>query len=344
MPTAPLIDIDALLAPIAGDQPAGARLQPDKRKKMEDARKEFEPNPDDPSGAPIPKKPDWAGIIKLASDVLQNSTKDLLVAARMTEALSRRHGFAGLKDGLTLLKGLVGDGWDRIHPVIEEEADLELRAGPFEWLSETESGALFPQSVRMFPLVRIQGQAASCFDWNEGKINGEPFDRANVHRADPFSPTVAEDIGECLSLLDALESILGEKMSGQSPSLVGLREAVGECQRLLGHLAPSSSGESSTEPSRDSEPRMSAESSSSTFSMPTLNAASGRVSREEVYRQISRLADILGELEPHSPIPDLLKRAVELGSLPFRQLIKEIVREETILSEIRRQFGIKESE
>jgi predicted component of type VI protein secretion system len=63
-----------------------------------------------------------------------------------------------------------------------------------------------------------------------------------------------------------------------------------------------------------------------------------------MYRQLSLLADRLGTLEPHSPIPDLLRWAVKLGGMPFRQLIQEMVREESVLTEIRRQFGIQEAE
>ncbi len=52
---------------------------------------------------------------------------------------------------------------------------------------------------------------------------------------------------------------------------------------------------------------------------------------------------MLRELEPHSPIPYLIQRAVELGSLPFPQLINALIRDDSILTELRREFGIKET-
>jgi type VI secretion system protein ImpA len=51
---------------------------------------------------------------------------------------------------------------------------------------------------------------------------------------------------------------------------------------------------------------------------------------------------MLKELEPHSPIPYLIQRAVELGSLPFPELIKELVRDQKILTDLNRELGIKE--
>ena len=74
MPTPSILDFEALLVPIPGDNPAGIKLPPDRRRKIEDARKEFEANPDDPSGSPIPKKPDWPGIIRQSSEILSEDS------------------------------------------------------------------------------------------------------------------------------------------------------------------------------------------------------------------------------------------------------------------------------
>jgi type VI secretion system protein ImpA len=63
-----------------------------------------------------------------------------------------------------------------------------------------------------------------------------------------------------------------------------------------------------------------------------------------MYRQLARLADDLARMEPHSPIPDLLRWAVKLGAMPFRELIQELVREPGVLADVRRQFGIAEPE
>jgi len=48
--------------------------------------------------------------------------------------------------------------------------------------------------------------------------------------------------------------------------------------------------------------------------------------------------------EPHSPIPFLIKRAVELGALGFPQLLKELVRDAAALSDVQRFVGIKEEQ
>jgi predicted component of type VI protein secretion system len=65
-------------------------------------------------------------------------------------------------------------------------------------------------------------------------------------------------------------------------------------------------------------------------------------SRAEAYRQLERAAAVLQELEPHSPIPYLVRRAVELGALPFPELIKVLIRDANVLNELSRELGLKE--
>src|SRR5690242_12102797 len=99
-----VLDLNVLLSPIPGNDPAGAPLADDVRRKLDDLRRE----PDEfekQAGAPD-KKADWHGIINLTEEVLTGSSKDLLVAARLTEALTKTNAFTGLQQGLTLLARL----------------------------------------------------------------------------------------------------------------------------------------------------------------------------------------------------------------------------------------------
>jgi type VI secretion system protein ImpA len=330
--TTPLLDFDALLAPIEGEQPAGMRLAPDVRKKIEDARKEFEPDPEDPSKPPIVKKPDWSLIVKLTTTNLSTKSKDLLAGIRLTEALTKQHKFVGLRDGLKFLRLLITDCWDRMHPIIEEPDDIESRAGSFEWLLEPESGAWFPASISHLPLVKTGGQIASYADCQSGKLDGKPVDLDTLKSSVPIEPTTAEEIASCLEELDLLNQALGDKMAHQAPSVVGMRQVLTGCQSFLAHLTVT--GEASSEETPTESTSGGTESSTP--------KSGGAMNRAEAYRQLGMLADKLAVMEPHSPIPDLLRWAVKLGGMPFKQLIREFVRNSDTLEDIRRQFGIKE--
>src|SRR5258708_40137137 len=70
---------------------------------------------------------------KLAEEALATKTKDLQLAAWLTEAQLHIENFAGLQQGLNLCTGLVRDFWDTVYPPVEA-GDMELRSGPLDFL------------------------------------------------------------------------------------------------------------------------------------------------------------------------------------------------------------------
>src|SRR5262245_49215966 len=146
MATPALIDVAALLEPIPGDRPAGSSVQFTLTPQLDELRREVAP---EEAGHDEPKRADWPGVVRLTERALREESKDLLLAARLTEALVRQHGparkgFAALRDGLQLLRGMVEQCWDRILPEIEEPDDLERRGSAFHWLNNPDRGIRFP--------------------------------------------------------------------------------------------------------------------------------------------------------------------------------------------------------
>lgn len=64
------------------------------------------------------------------------------------------------------------------------------------------------------------------------------------------------------------------------------------------------------------------------------------VLRADAYRQLTRAADVLRRIEPHSPIPYMVQRAVRLGQLPLPDLMAVIVRDESTLTIYLRELGL----
>src|SRR5262245_26056460 len=110
----PLIDIDECLRLISDAQPAGDRAGIDLILPVIDkARKDADPadyGPDDPARPKEFVQADWAKIINLGTAALAGTAtvpapsgqpiparcKHLGIAARVTEALTKKHGFPGL--------------------------------------------------------------------------------------------------------------------------------------------------------------------------------------------------------------------------------------------------------
>ncbi len=341
----PLLDFEALLAPIPGDSPAGEPVGFSVRAQMEEARKEIDPDdfaPDDPLRPTEAKKADWAGIVRLATTTLTQSSKDLLVAARLTEALTKLHGYAGFAAGAQLLRRLLDECWDRLHPSIED-GDLEVRAGPFNWLGDDGRGARFPYTLRTVPLFRGESGWVTLHDWVKIQEGKPGLSRDDFERAINSAPRE-----ECQALVDALQramdeltqllDVLNKRLGSLAPGMLDVRSALSEAMNVakqaLARKAPL------TEPVNGSTTALAAVAPGADAPRPLVPSL--LVTRQDIYARLSEAATLLEKIEPHSPVPYLLRRAVALGNLPFPQMMKALMRPEfqNALTELNRELGI----
>src|SRR5499425_908904 len=102
---------DELLNPIEGPNPSGANLRYDPvYDKIKEARRE-EAQPPPGMTEQERKVSDNAQVIRLTTELLTGKTKDLQLAAWLTEASRKQKGCGGLRDGLALGCGLVEKFW-----------------------------------------------------------------------------------------------------------------------------------------------------------------------------------------------------------------------------------------
>ncbi len=334
------LDLAALTAPIAGEYPGGVPIPYEVKDQLDQMRKELDPesfSADDPLRPTEFKKADWTGIIKLGSKTLSQTSKDLQVAGRMVEALTRVDGFKGLGDGLELLVSLVENAWDRLVPIIEDPSDLDIRSAPFEWLSDPDRGARFPSTVASIPLLDAtkdfpemglaqlkQNQAGGAAAMDQ-ILAGTPLDKLQERFA---LVTRAKD---CLI---ELVNKLGEKLKDLAPSMGQLRAILDQCHILLGQVIAKKSPPAEMQTQEGQADGAAGSGGGSAGGSPTL-------SRDRAYQMMAQSADILAAIEPHSPVPYLVRRAVQLGRLPFPELIQAFVREQNVIEGMFRELGIQ---
>lgn len=349
MASEPLLAFEKLLAPIPGENPAGEAVSFAVRAEMEEARKEIDPSDfeaDDPLRPTEAKKADWKGIARLATQTLLESSKDLLVAARLTEAMTKLYGFEGLADGLQLLRRLLDECWDRLHPTIED-GDLEARAGPFNWLGDDARGARFPYTVRTIPLFKGDNGWYTLRDWktiqeNRPGVTRDEFERAMTAATREDCQKLVDAIGRVIEEMTRLLEVLNQRLGKDAPAMTDLRAAFSEsqllCKQALSRKGAAEVVEAASEETTE-------EAAPAAGPKPT-TAARAMATRADVYARLGEAADLLERLEPHSPVPYLIRRAVALGRLPFPQMMKALMREEfkNALAEMNRELGIVESD
>jgi len=67
-------------------------------------------------------------------------------------------------------------------------------------------------------------------------------------------------------------------------------------------------------------------------------------SRADAYKQLEIIANFLQSIEPHSPTPYLVRRAVSWGRMPLPELMQEVLREEGDLNRLFTVLGLKAAE
>lgn len=340
MASPPLLDIDALVAPIPGEAPAGAPLAYDVRLKLEELRKEINPDDydaDDPRRPQSYRPPDWAAIVKLAKETLTGKSKDLLAAARLVEAIVIQQRFVGLRDGMKFLHRLASEAWDRVHPMLEEGETVEAREGPFKWLNQVGYGAQFPRTLRVTPLFIVDGKNFTFEDW-QSKDRKAAFDAAASSVKLETVQDLVDDLKSAKESLQALTDVLNDKMGEFAPDFVSsennehIGAAINDCLKVANQVLQKKTGAPVT-----GDDGSSGGGSSGGGGAVAMNLSS----RADAYRMLNEAADLLQRLEPHSPIPYLVKRAVYLGELKFPELMKALLRENAALDELYRLVGVE---
>jgi type VI secretion system protein ImpA len=369
MASAAQIEIDALLEPIPGDEPAGNAVPFNVRRQLDEHRKEVLPeafSADDPMRPEQPKMADWPAILDVTQETLKESSKDMLVAARLTEALTKEHGFGGLRDGLTLMRRLVEDCWDRIHPSIED-GDLEVRAAAFNWLDDADRGARFPHSVRGIGFIPGDDRKYSWKDWRDvmdskGALSREQIEAGTNNLSREDVQTVVDDINESLAEIDKIVEVTTEKMADLAPGMSEVRTALRDCLQLADQVLQKKGPPPSAEPegvgdldalSEEAEGGEAPTEAGGETDVSADNGDAGAVSakprrantRAEVYAQLESVSNRLLEIDPHSPISYLVQRAVKLSRLTLPQLLKALIRNDQALDDLNRDLdlGVEES-
>ena len=111
---------------------------------------------------------------------------------------------------------MIDDCWECILPSIED-GDLEMRAGPFNWLDDPDRGTRFPQAVREMPLVQGSAGSLSWFDWRQsqngkGSVTHEMFEKAVQATPRERLAATLEDLDAASQELRALVASLAGKL------------------------------------------------------------------------------------------------------------------------------------
>src|SRR6266851_2708618 len=334
---------EGLLNPIPGENPSGQSLRYDPvydkiregRRADEELQLSEEASKRDVWGHAL-KKADFLQVIKLSTEALSKRTKDLQIAAWLTEALLVQERIPGLTQGLELMRGLIENFWDTLYPEIEE-GDLQMRAAPIEWV-----GALLETQVHKVPLTKNKldwfkfqesrrvgyeedakgseaKMAARQAAIEEKKCTAEEFDEGVRNTGEPFFKQLTADLAAATDSAQAMATLCDEKFGRDAPNFANLKKALEDLQDAVREFwKPAEEKETEAETPAEQSDEAGSEQATSSAAAPARKR--GTVSEEpadpdDAVRRMHGLARYLRLANPASPVPYMVLRGLRWGEL-----------------------------
>ena len=350
-------DLEAILAPLAGEQPTGVDLREDyapnsiyfrlrdARAGARDAERQAETEGGD-EGLPAL----WRPVATLAISALKANSKDLEVATWLTEALVRIAGLRGLMAGASVIGGLVERYWDGIFPMPDEHG-METRVAAVAGLSgQGADGTLLQPLRKSIVFRRPDGTPFSLWQYQAAlELSGISDPARRAQRVDagvvPFEDVEKEarlagathwsaqrnSVVEVLAAWKGMESALDAKAGPASPSGNRVREVLELMLDISTRFAPQNAPDAAT---GSGEPAAGEASSAA----PAAGAVTGR---EQALRRLAEVAEWFKHNEPNSPIGFTLDEAARRARLAWPDLVAELVSDETARQTLLTSAGMK---
>ncbi|MEO8071616.1 MAG: type VI secretion system protein TssA [Acidobacteriota bacterium] len=365
-PLPPVINLEVILSPISEENPAGESTRySGLYDEINEARRADE---DLALGAwkTDLKVADFRKVIELARPALEKETKDLQIAVWFSEALVKEYGFVGLRDSLKMVSGLQDKFWETMFPEIDD-GDQEGRANAISWMDTQTAFTIKEATI-------TQGDGYSFFDFEdskrfdipdnietlgsadqeiyqklraqaetEKKVTSDLWRKAKSESRRAFYEELSLVIEECWTEYADLNRVIEEKFDrNQAPGLSNLKKSLEDVQNQVKKLLEEKRAEEPDEIEEgiDEEKSGGNEASSTDKGGIVVSSVGGTIqNRKDALRRLSNLAEFFQKTEPHSPVSYLVQRAVKWGNMPLETWLQDVIKDESILSQLRQTLG-----
>ena len=329
---------DALLKPLDGSRPCGRSLLYEPiYDNIREARTHEEDNLPQGIWKRDLKKADWQRVEDLCCQALSGETKDLQIAVWLSEAWLQQYGLQGFLKGLELIRRLTSTFWEGIYPELNKD-DPEYRLAPFVWLDDKLLESL---NLLAVTLPSDQGGKSYHFeDWQRaqqqdhikkrtqgtGKAEAPTLSLMALKKSQNLTPTsfykdMGKNLKKCLEELQILETLIASQEPNYPGFLSHLRTKLQAILAFVDVILKNRPGDLAETTAQEG----SAENTPCEKASDLLLRGGKITSREHAYQRLAEAADFLARLEPHSPTPYLVRRAITWGSMSLVDLLQEIV-------------------
>lgn len=348
MPSPALVDINALLEPVSEDNAVGEDLRTDTSPTstyslIRDARRTARAAERNSlfDGGSTEANENWQVILELAPKILAKQSKDIEIACWYTEALVRKAGFQGLRDGFTLIRRLIEQYWDDDLFPLPDEDGIETRVAPITGLNGAGAeGVLltpirsthitenippgpfsFWQYKQAIDVKRILDDSARAEQAEKIGFNIDDIENVVEQSSQAFFIDLRDDVNDCLSEYREISTLLTQHCGQQeAPPTSKIIELLGDTLGAIKHIAKH---KFPVEASNEGEEYNNTD---STMPNSSSNVITGPIkNREDAFRQLNSIATFFRNTEPHSPISYVIDKAVKWGDMSLAELMNELI-------------------
>ena len=361
-------DLEALLAPIAGDAPQGIDIREDfsatsPYNRLRDARSEArdaERGLDAGTENTADPTPLWRTVREVALKTLTETTKDLEVAAWATEAMVRSHGLAGLTAGARLMAGLAEQYWDGVFP-LPDDYGMETRVSPVTGLNGRDgNGSLIQPLYKVVLFNRTDGSPLAYYQYQQsqqlatldaerrqqridaGAIPPDDLDReARAAGGARFTALLAE-ARAAREAWQAMATVMDEKAGADGPSTTAVRDLLSGIIDVCQTYAPADAAAGEATAAAEPVAGDAATGGGGGGGFAGIQASAGQgASRDDALRALGQIANYFRRTEPHSPLSYTLEEAVRRGRMTWPELLAEVVADTDTRNTILNTLGIR---
>lgn len=240
---------ERILNPISEEKPSGVDLRALKDwVEIRKARPNLNDLADKRDWQPAnPVTTDWSTYKDMVESALCNKSKDLELAIFLTDACTRLYGFAGIRDGMWAVRGLLVEFSDKgLYPLPEGD-DLEARYGKLDWLNEKLADVTreIPITMRPTPGVNYSLNYRDESLRPNGMITMAEFESAVSAGSKEQYEALHNEIEEARAEFDQFEQVVNEQFGSDALSFTNAKQTLEECRAAIGSILRKKSGTTS---------------------------------------------------------------------------------------------------
>ncbi|MEM6471428.1 MAG: type VI secretion system protein TssA [Planctomycetota bacterium] len=369
MASDPILDFDALMAPISDDAPNGPWLRETDRERYQEAKdaraeavsserkireyamyseEELASLSEQGQGIDAPSSPDWRKVRDLCTDILANHSKDLWVATWLIEAHVRLTGYPGARDCFELVSRICETFWDQgIYPPHDEDDGYLDTVSQLASLNGVDGVGTLIDPLEQIALVPEYGALTyagyrEALAGGDGEVSEADFQSAISQIDTDELRSYGEDISQMLESFDRMCDLLAEKcrVEGEddcTPPSSQIRGTLSDIQQAFTALTRHLLGGAEDDAEENSEN----DETGLTSSAKTVDIAQAQVNnREDAFRMLIKASEFFRKTEPHSPVSYMLQQAVEFGRMDLPSLLQKLIDDQSVLKGLSERVGL----